>query len=78
MVFPCFQLLYMTLTVNKINGRGLISTVVHECLPKKTKVIRYYVATEGLSERWNASVIKMSGKCIATHLKLDWPLVSQL
>ena len=39
--FSCFQLLYMTLTINKMDGRGLVNTAHHECLPKKTKVTRY-------------------------------------
>ena len=39
--FPYFQLLCMTPAVNKTEGRGLINTTRHECLPKKTKVTRY-------------------------------------
>ena len=39
--FPCFQLLYMTLAVDKINERGLINTTCCERLPRKTKVERY-------------------------------------
>ena len=38
MAFPCFQLLYMTLAVDKMDGHGLVSTACREHLPKKTKV----------------------------------------
>ena len=38
MASPCFQLLYITLAIDKMDGRGLINTARHECLPKKTKV----------------------------------------
>ena len=38
MAFPCFQLLYMTFAIDKMDGRGLINTAHHERLPKKTKV----------------------------------------
>ena len=58
MAFPCFQLLNMTLAIDKMDGRDLINTVHCECLQKKTKVMWYYVATEGLLERWSASFKK--------------------
>ena len=35
--------LYMTLAINKLNDRGLSKNVHHECLPKKTKIMRYYL-----------------------------------
>ena len=38
----------MTLAIDKLNGHGLSNTACHEHLPKKTKVMQYYVATEGL------------------------------
>ena len=43
MAFPCFQLLYMTLAVNIIDGRGLINAERREHLPKKAKVTWYWV-----------------------------------
>ena len=58
--FPCFQLLIITLAIDKMDGCGLINTACRERLPKKTKVMRYYVATEGLPERCSASFIKVS------------------
>ena len=38
--FPHFQLLFKTLSVDKMDGRGLISTCC-ECLPKKAEVTWY-------------------------------------
>ena len=46
MAFP-FRTLYDT-AVNKLNGHGLSNTACHECVPKKTKVTWYVLATEGL------------------------------
>ena len=40
MAFPFH---YMTLAIDKLNGRGLSNNVCHECLPKKTKAV---LATE--------------------------------
>ena len=37
----CFQLLYLTLAINKMDGLGLINTAHPECLPKKTNVMQY-------------------------------------
>ena len=37
--FSHFYLLYMTLTVNKMDGHGLSNTAPHERLPKKTNVM---------------------------------------
>ena len=39
--FSCFQLLYMTLTIDKMDGHDLINTAHCEYQPKKTKVTRY-------------------------------------
>ena len=33
--------LYMTLAIDKLNGRGISKAAYHECLPKKTKVMQY-------------------------------------
>ena len=33
----------MTLAINKMDGCGHINTVRRECLPEKTKVMRYYL-----------------------------------
>ena len=54
--------------VDKLNEHGLSNTAHHEGLPKETKVL----ATEGLSSSINkleCSITKVSGQCIATHLK---------
>ena len=58
--FPCSQLLYLTLVVDKMDGNGLINTVHCEHLPKKTKVTQYILATGGLPKRQSTLVIKMS------------------
>ena len=47
MAFPDFWLLYATLVVTKIDRHGVSNTERRECLPKKNKVMWYYVATEG-------------------------------
>ena len=60
MAFPCFQLLIITLVIDKMDGCGLINTACRERFSKKTKVMRYYVAIEGLAKRWSASFIKVS------------------
>ena len=44
---------FLSLAINKLNGHGLSNTVCHECLPKKTKVMQYYVASEGLPDSSN-------------------------
>ena len=36
-----FPFLYMTLAIDKLNGRGLSNSAHHECLPKKTKTTQY-------------------------------------
>ena len=48
--------------VNKMDGRGHINTARRERLPKKTEVMRYYVATNVLPERRSDSFIKVSGQ----------------
>ena len=40
-IFSLLQLLYITLAVDKMDGRGLINTACHEHLPKKTMVTWY-------------------------------------
>ena len=45
----------MTPAVNKLNGCGLSNTAHRERLPKKTKVMQYYIATEGLPGSTNKS-----------------------
>ena len=52
----------MTLAIDKMDERGHINTARHERLPKKTKVMWYYVAAKGLLERWSISFIKVSGR----------------
>ena len=58
MAFPCFQLLNITLAIDKMDGHDLINTAHCECLQKKTKVMCYYTPTKGLPERWSASFKK--------------------
>ena len=41
MAFPCFQLLYMTRAINKMDEYGLINTTRRERLLKKTMVLWY-------------------------------------
>ena len=66
--FPCFQLLYMTPTVGKMDGHDLINTTCREHLPKKTKLMQYrqqkdYPKGRALQlKRW-------VGECIAAYLK---------
>ena len=36
-----FPFPYMTLAVNKLNGRCLSNNARHECLTKKTKITQY-------------------------------------
>ena len=50
----------LLLAIDKMDKHGVINTAHHERLPKKTEVMWYYLATEGLPERWSASVIKMN------------------
>ena len=59
----------MTLAIDKMDRRGLSNTAHRGHLPKKTKVTQYYVATEGLPERWSASVKKMSGRMDSNAFK---------
>ena len=40
-----------------MDGRGHFNTARRERLPKKTKVMWYYVATKGLPEIWSALFI---------------------
>ena len=57
MVFSAFQLLYMTLAVDNIDGRDLSNTAQCECLPRILKKKHQTVA-----RKWSALVIKGSGK----------------
>ena len=66
MAFPCFQLLYMTHAIDKMDGRGLINTARHERQPKKSKVV---IPTEELPKRQSASVIKVSEQMHSNNLK---------
>ena len=43
MTFPCFQLLYMTFTIDKMDRHGLINTACRERLPKNIKVMQYWL-----------------------------------
>ena len=49
MAFPYFQLLYMTLAVDIMDGRGLINTAHGEWLPK-TKVTQYMLKKDYLKD----------------------------
>ena len=64
MAFPCFQSLYVTLAVDKMDGHGYINTARHEHLPKKTKVTQNYLQKDYPKDRaWlSALVIKVSGQ----------------
>ena len=65
-LFSAFQLVYMTLAVHKMDGRGLSNTACCECLPVP--------ATEGTPDSSNkmehfSYKSEYIGECIATHLK---------
>ena len=45
----------MTRTISKLNRCDLSNTACCECLPKKTNVMWYYIATEGLLGSTNKS-----------------------
>ena len=51
----------MILAVDKMDGRGHINIVRRERLPKKTKMMWYYVATKGLRERRSILFINVGG-----------------
>ena len=36
-------LLYISPAIDKLNGCGLSNTACHECLPKNTKVMQYWL-----------------------------------
>ena len=59
----------MTLAIDKMDGRGLISTACRERLPKKTEIMQYYIVTEGLPKRQNVSDIKVSGQMCSNVFK---------
>ena len=48
-VFATFQLLYMALSIDKMDGGGLSNTAHHEYLPKKIKVMQQLLAIEKVS-----------------------------
>ena len=52
----------MTHAVDKLNRRGLSNTMRCECLPKKTKVIHYYLQKDyqAVPTSQNISFIKVS------------------
>ena len=52
--FPCFQLLYVSSVVNKMDGCGLINTTCHECLPAKEDD-NMVLAIEGLPSIYDYS-----------------------
>ena len=56
--------------VNKLNKSGLSSTAGRECLPKKSQVMQYVLATEGLSGSTNKlEHFNYKGEWVVTHLK---------
>ena len=59
----------MTLVTDKMDGHDDFNIARHECLPKKTKMTRYYVATKGLLERQSVSFIKVSGQMHSDKFK---------
>ena len=71
--YGTFQLLYMRLAINKMNGHGLSNTACHACQAKKMKLMLYSIRTSHRSRhisylavaiRWCASVIRLVGECI--------------
>ena len=52
--------LHVTLAVDELNGRGLFNTAHRECLPKKTKVMQFWLQKDykAVPTHWNASVIR--------------------
>ena len=63
MAFSTFQLLYITLAIDKMDGCGLSNTACRECLPKKTKVTQYWLQKDyPIKTRCSASVVKVSGQ----------------
>ena len=69
MAFSTFQLLYMTLAINKMDRSGFINTACHERLPKETKVL----ATEGQPKSWSTSVKKVCGRMCSDAFKRRLP-----
>ena len=67
MAFSTFQLLYMTLIINKMDGCGLSNTTCCEPLPKKSKG-DMILATEGLLDG--------SNKIKHFSYKGEWPMCS--
>ena len=51
----------MTLAIDKLNGYGLSNTACHERLPKKTKVMLYWLQKDyqAVPTSQNISIIKM-------------------
>ena len=62
MAFSTFQLLYMALAIDKIDGHGLSNTACHERLPR-----RLILATEG--------ILNSSNKTECFSCKGEWTTV---
>ena len=56
MVIP---FLYMTLAVDKLNGRGLSNAARCERLPKKTNAVLASEGLPGSTTSWDISIIKV-------------------
>ena len=54
----------MTPAIDKLNGHGLSNTARCERLPKKTKVMHYWLQKDyqAVQTSWNISIIKVSGR----------------
>ena len=59
-----------------MGGCGHINTARHDCLPKKTKVTRYWLQKD-YQKDGELHLYKWVGECIAMHLKEGQPLASQ-
>ena len=59
----------MTPAIDKMDGRGLINTACHECLPKKTKVTQYAML-QPLRTTYHSSpgVLQLPLECATTSL----------
>ena len=60
----------MTLAINKLNGLGLSNSARHERLPKKTKIMRYWLQKyQAIVTSRCISVIKVSGRICSNAFK---------
>ena len=60
----------MTLAINELNGHGLSNSVHHECLPKRTNIMRYLLQKyQAIVTSRSVSVIKVSGRIYSDTFK---------